>query len=319
MNELTIITTNALSNGQSGRIDQHPAAVYLAGLSPSSRETMAQALDIIARIVAGDSADRFTIPWAAIRFQHAAAIRAELAERYSHATANKMLSALRGALKAAWKLGLMSAEDFHAAASVDRVRGESVPAGREVPTGELVALLDTCEQNVLGVRDAAILSVLYGCGLRRGEVVNLGLSDYDAESGRLVVSGKGNKKRFVPVVNGTAAALGDWLNVRGDDPGPLFWGTGNRNRRGKLTTQAIYKMLSERAGVAKVKRLSPHDFRRTFVSELLDRGADIVTVQKLAGHANVETTARYDRRGEQAKAKAAALLHVPYTKRTIQA
>ena len=113
------------------------------------------------------------------------------------------------------------------------------------------------------------------------------------------------------------AAAVAFLAVRGDVVGPLFWGVGNRNNGRRLTTQAVYNMLQKRAIKGGVDSLSPHDFRRTFVGDLLDRGADIVTAQKLAGHANVETTARYDRRGEKAKHKAAKLLHVPYKERQL--
>jgi site-specific recombinase XerD len=307
-----------------GPLEQNPAAVYLAGLAPGSRPAMRGALDTIARLVTGDEATTYLdIPWQALRFQHTAAIRSQLADgRYSHHTANKMLAALRGTLKAAWKLGLLPAEAYHQAISVGSIKGESLPAGRSVQSGELMALLNSCDQTRLGIRDAAILSFLYGCGLRRAELVALRVEDYDpgqaGTAGTMRVRGKGNKVRLVPVVRGAAAALQDWLLIRGREPGPLFHGVGNRNRGGPLTTQAIWKMVQTRAQAAGIPALSPHDFRRTFVSDLLDRGADIVTVQKLAGHANVSTTARYDRRGEAAKQRAAELLHVPYSRRVLR-
>ena len=317
---LVVVEPHDLSTvDDAARLDRNPAAVYLAGLSPSSRATMRHALNVIAHTLAGDAADFTAIPWHKLRFQHTAAIRSELAARYSHTTANWMLSALRGVLKAAWKLGLMTSDDYQTAASIGRVKGETVPAGRSVPSGELVALLNTCEQDAIGIRDAAIIAVLYACGLRRAELVNLDLAHYEQAShgGQLLVHGKRNKQRHVPVVEGAARALADWLAVRGDEPGALFHAVGNRNRGGRMTTQAIYDMLKARDTDARTHYMSPHDLRRTFVGDLLDAGADIVTVQKLAGHSSVETTARYGRRDERAKAAAVARLHVPYRRRVL--
>jgi len=77
----------------------------------------------------------------------------------------------------------------------------------------------------------------------------------------------------------------------------------------------VYAILAKRATAAGVGDLSPHDLRRTYVGDLLDRGADIATVQKLAGHADVSTTARYDRRAAPPRRAAADLLHVPYARR----
>jgi site-specific recombinase XerD len=299
---------------------ENPAAVYLAGLAPGSRRTMREALDTIADLVsAGRCPDCLSLDWSSLRYAHTAGIRAILAARYSAATVNKMLSALRGTLKAAWRLGLLSAEEYQRARDIDSVSNDVLPAGRSLSAGEVAALMHACQSDptpALGARDAAILALLYGCGLRRAEVVTLTVADCRvSESGTdLRVQGKRGKQRLVPLAGGAARAVDAWLRVRGEADGPLFtpYRKGGRRQAGALTTQAIYKMLQERARAAGVADFSPHDCRRTFVGDLLDRGADIVTVQKLAGHANVSTTARYDRRGETTKRRAAELLHVPY-------
>jgi len=319
MNQLTTPPdkTKSLITSEKIRRDQDPVAVYLAGLHPNSRRTMLAALDTIAQLGLGDeTAVAENVPWPQLRFQHTQAVRSALAEKYAHTTANRMLSALRGVLKVAWKLGLMTAEEYQKAASVESIRGETIPAGRALSSGELIGLLDGCESTPLGARDAAILSLLYGCGLRRAELVALNLEHFKKEENELVVRGKGNKQRVVPVGN-ASFALTDWLTVRGLESGPLFWGLGNRNRGQRLTDQAVYTMVRKRAKQAGVTAVSPHDFRRTFVGDLLDAGADIVTVQKMAGHASPTTTSRYDRRDQKARRKAASLLHIPYKKRTV--
>lgn len=313
--DLTTTTGDLIENQA---LDQNAAAVYLAGLGASSRRTTKAALDTIADLLASGS-DAFSFPWGAVRFQHVNAVRSELQERFAPSTANRHISALRGALKAAWRLGQMTAEDYHRAADVEAIKGETVPAGRSITPGELQAMVNAClaDSTAAGDRDAALLGILYYAGLRRAELVALALGDYDPETGALVVRGKGHKERVCYVVNGAAEALADWLAVRGDWPGPLFVSIlkGGHVQAERMTPQAVYFILHGRADQAGVKELSPHDFRRTFVGDLLDAGADIVTVQKLAGHANVTTTARYDRRPEVAKRKAVGLLHFPYTRR----
>jgi site-specific recombinase XerD len=302
-------------------LDQNPAAVYLAGLNTESgRRTMRQALNAIAGMLSGDQANALTLDWSAVRFQHVTAIRTRLQEQgLRAATINKYLCALRGTLKAAWLLGYIAAEDYHKAAAMKGVRIKTLPAGRELSGDEIRALMTTCEEDSspAGARDAALIALLYGTGLRRAEVVNLDLADYEPATGRLVVRGKGGKERTVWVTGGVATALADWLKVRGDPPGPLFWpiAKGGKLKNRRMTSQAVYKMLHKRADEASVEEFSPHDLRRTFVSDLLEAGADIAVVSRMAGHANVATTARYDRRGEEAERKAADLLSVPHKRR----
>ena len=305
--------------------DRHPAAVYLASLSLRSRRTIGGDLNAIATLLTSGRCDLISLDWAALRYSHCAAVRAAMAEKYSHTTANRMLSALRGVLKAAWRLGQLPTEEYHRAIDLQPVRGETLPRGRALTAGELRALFAICNDGKnAGIRDQALLGILYGCGLRRAESVALDVSDYYKDRSELKIrSGKGNKQRAVYLSPGAKIALEKWLWLRGEtvghgEEGPLFLPIlkgkdvmGGRIVLRRLTDQSVMDILLRRAKQAGLKKTSPHDFRRTFISDLLDAGADIATVQKMAGHSNVTTTARYDRRGEAAKQRAASLLHVP--------
>jgi len=318
MLDLVPITIDDLARVVPVPADQHPAKVYIARLAPGSRRTMREALDTIAGILTSGECDAETCNWPATRYQHAQSVRSVLAAKYAPATANKMLAALRGVLKEGWRLGQIGAEEYHRAADLPAVKGETLPRGRALSSGELRALFAVCaaDNTPAGARDAAMLAVAYGAGLRRSEVVALDLADHDPETGALTIRrGKGNKDRVAYATNGAAAALAAWLKQRGTEPGPLFVPTlrgGHILTVDRMNGQVVADILRRRAKAAGVEKFSPHDCRRTFIGDLLDAGADISTVQQLAGHANVQTTARYDRRGERAKRKASELLHVPY-------
>lgn len=313
-NALIPIDSEPIRIARSRPDDRQPAAVYLARLATGSRRTMAQALTAIARLVSDGRLDALSMPWEGLRYAHTAAIRARLAESYRHTTANKMLAALRGVLQECWRLGLMSADDYQRSVDIASIKGTTVPKGRKLSRGELAALMDACasDSSSAGRRDAALIAVMYAAGLRRAEVVTLNVADFTPATGELLIRGKGNKERMVYATNGAALALEDWLAARGVEEGPLFCST--RRRLARMTEQAVLVILMKRAKQAGVTaHFSPHDMRRSFITELLEAGADVGTVQKLAGHANVATTLRYDRRDEKAKRAAAEMLHIPYS------
>lgn len=300
--------------------DRHPVAAYVGRLAPGSRPTMRGALHTIAKWLTKDRLDATTLDWSRIRYQHSKAVRAHLAATCAPSTANKMLSALRGVLKECWRLGLMDTESYHHAIDVEAVKGERLSPGRALTGGELRSIFNACakdDNRASGSRDAGLLAVMYGAGLRRSEVVALKLGDYNAETGELIIHrGKGNRDRIAFVVNGASEALADWLSHRGSGGAgdPLFTrvNKGGRVIAESLTTQAVYNACIRRAEDAAVSGFSPHDLRRSNISDLLDHGVDVLTVQRLAGHRNVTTTARYDRRPEATKKKAAETLHIPY-------
>ncbi len=295
--------------------DRHPVAVYLASLSASGRRTMAQALGHCAGLLSGGAADAESLAWGRVRYQHVAALRTLLAEEgRKAATVNKALCAVRRVLRECWRLGLMTAEDYHRCADVEGIKASTVPKGRMLSADEVARLKEACDPSTpAGARDCAMLALLARGGLRRAEVVALDLADFTdgLTSGTLIVRGKGNKERLVPLANGTLRAVRDWIEVRGDAPGPLLLPIkkGGTVEYRRMSPHAVYLRLAEIAKRAGVQEFTPHDLRRTAGSEMLDAGADLSVVADLLGHSSVDVTRRsYDRRGERAARRAASLV-----------
>ncbi|MDZ7970491.1 MAG: tyrosine-type recombinase/integrase [Nostoc sp. DedSLP03] len=309
-------TSSSLALASPVPLIEHPAQVYLATLSPGSRPAMRQALNAIARLLTNSSCDAMTLNWAALRYKHTAAIRSVLSEKYAPAYVNKVLSALRRVLKEALRLEIMDAVDFARAVDIPNVKVTKQLRGRVLTAEEIAQLMQTCfdDPTPTGYRDAAIFAILRGSGVRRSEAVNLDLSDFEENTGAIQVrAGKGGKDRTVYLPESGLTVVSDWLLLRGYEAGPLLChvNRGSRIVRRRLTSQAVLFILQKRGAQAFVANFSAHDFRRTFISELLDAGEDISTVQRLAGHANSDQTARYDRRGEETKRRAVQKLTIP--------
>ena len=146
-----------------------------------------------------------------------------------------------------------------------------------------------------GIRDRAILETLYGSGLRVSEAVNLRISDIYLEERFLRIIGKGDKQRIVPIGGSEAAAIEAYLQVRETPAGPDYDDILFLNRFGKnLSRVSMFKMIKEQAIAAGIfKDISPHTFRHSFATHLIENGADLRAVQEMLGHESILTTEIY--------------------------
>lgn len=297
-----------------------PARLYLAGLHASGRRSMAAKLRSVARLV-GLSPEE--IRWSGLRPEVISVVRALMLERrYAPSTINATLSALKGVAHAAWQLKQLKTDEYQRIRDVKGVNGSRLPRGRALSDREVSRLVEAClrDASPAGARDLAVIALLGSCGLRRSEACALDLSHFDAEACTLRVRGKGDKERLVYLGRDALRALLDWLRVRGAMPGPLLLPvskSGEVEHR-RLSDQAVYNALRKRAREARVRAFSPHDLRRTAITNMLDRGGDLSVVQDIAGHSSISTTKIYDRRGEAAKRRTSALASLPRRRREPQ-
>ncbi|MBC2840182.1 site-specific tyrosine recombinase XerD [Robiginitalea sp. SC105] len=218
----------------------------------------------------------------------------ELAGQLKARSQARIISGLRGFF------GFLIFEGYRPDNPMDLI--EAPKLGRKLPDtlsveeiDRIVSAIDRSKPE--GERNLAILETLYGCGLRVSEVLTLRLSDLYFEEGFVKVTGKGSKDRFVPLGTYNQQCLQRYIReVRPHPgPGPGFEDIVFLNRRGRNLSRAmiftIVKDLAEKAGIR--KKVSPHTFRHSFATHLLQNGADIRAIQQMLGHESITTTEVY--------------------------
>lgn len=278
-------------------------------------------------LTSGAVEDPALVPWQQLRYEHVRALAAVLATSCKPATQQVRLGAVRRMIEECWKLGLVTRETVDLIRSVRaQKRDANAPlAGRVLEPPEQRALFRAAEAGPgdAAARDTALLALALYAGMRREEISELPFWDgelglgYRAEHAKVVLKGKGGKIRSVELAREEATKyFTPWLSVRGPSAGPFLWCLHAKSYHAPrivipnrlLSPSAIYATLDALAFKARIKDFSPHDLRRTFITELLEAGVDVFTVARMAGHDDPQTTMRYDRRGEKAQRAAAEAL-----------
>ncbi len=177
--------------------------------------------------------------------------------------------------------------------------GRRLPDVLSVPEADALAdsapPVPTVRKEILQARDAALVELLYGSGLRVSECVGLDIGQLDLKTGTVRVLGKGNKERIVPVPQAAIDAVTEYLPLRGLlTPAPKERALLLNARGGRLTSRSAARLVKTRALLAGVpKDVHPHALRHSFATHLLEGGADLRSIQEMLGHASLSTTQNY--------------------------
>jgi integrase/recombinase XerD len=291
-----------------------PALSYLASLGSSeSRRVMASALDRVAAMMG--AANFREVPWERIRYEHVAMLRAKLSgEAISMGHANLCLVAVRRVSLHGMRLGIIDPGAYQQIAACEGIKGTRLPKGRFLDGGEIMALYGAthaASKPLSGLRDRAFLGLCWGMGLRVTEAINVAAQEVTGEA--LRVTGKGNKEREVPWAPNVQRHLVKWCESAAIESGAVLravnkFGTVAPGSISAVSLRRICEQLADASGVA---RFTPHDLRATYATMLLESGVDALIVQRLLGHARVDTVQTYDRRPATAARAAVNYLLVP--------
>lgn len=189
--------------------------------------------------------------------------------------------------------------------------------GKMIPDEDIAALLEVGrrDKKLAGLRDSSIIALLHSTGMRRAECAGLNLADYDSDESKILIrETKKKEDRVSYLTEGATYHLQNWLSLRQLIPGPVYWRTkkGGDLWYGKgISGAAIYNIIRQRCKQAGVEAYTPHDFRRTLISNLLDQQVDISLVSKIVGHSSAAMTAKYDRRDDERMRAAIGKIYTP--------
>lgn len=317
--------------------NRSPAAMYIQSLeSKASRKTFISHLNWVVRCLANyhgvnvenliDQASLndlyLDFDWTSLEMEHvelikklrqeAVTIYAGKVRSSSPSSVNGLLTAIRGVSKKAVALGVMRHERLIQIQDVKMDKGQRISEPTILEEAEIIALIQSCARDSTsrGVRDAAILSAMLGCGLRRGDIGTINVESY--RNGRFKVMGKGNKEAFLHLPDWAKPYVEEWL-FHFRDPeitGPMFCRirVGEELMRSEgLSGEGVAWILEQRVRDSDLLcRVKPHDLRHTFAERMRERGESLATIQDALRHASPITTRNYLKSNDKALEQAAA-------------
>ncbi|WP_181318331.1 tyrosine-type recombinase/integrase [Photobacterium kishitanii] len=297
-------------NDSERKIVLSPALSYISSLgSPDSRTTMASLLNCTAKILNYKSI--YDCPWEKLTKEIVEHVVRELRKKeLAPQTINLYLNAIKQTVDHALDQDLMDIAVALRIKKIKRERGSRISKGREVKPDEIRKVLSTCKsENITSkdIRDAAMLCITRGCGLRRAELTNLKNDSLNHSTRILRVIGKGNKERTIKVPAQLFPIIKRWIDYKSNynwKKEETEWMFCRIHKHGqlqpdKLTGKGVQHIFSKRVETANIEKFAPHDLRRTFCTSLLSSGnASLNDVQLLMGHADMRTTQRYDMRNK---------------------
>ncbi|ANE47530.1 recombinase XerC [Paenibacillus swuensis] len=239
--------------------------------------------------------------FAEVSYLHVRMFLSELnGKDYAKSTVSRKLSSLRSFYSYLVREGLVEVSPF----TYIRTPKRDKKLPKFMYAEEMAALLEAPDRSsTLGIRDAAIMEVLYASGMRVSELAGLNISSLDLEYGIALVFGKGSKERYVPLGEHAIDALRKYLSEarmklrqtnmnKGDGHSEEAVFLNHRGTR--LSDRSVRRLLDKYVdGIAELRQVSPHTLRHSFATHMLEAGADLRTVQELLGHVNISTTQIY--------------------------